>query len=275
MDVSRRNSGAGGSSVSLAAVRLQAWGPVADSRWKELLAIVEADDQSFLVTSKAPSPSLVDRSLSPVSATSRVLPPKNASESATSPPKLSGRDKIFGNSSDKAGASRSGSSDSRKASATTGNVSSSTSKKPHRRRPLLILFAKHNQPEPLAAYRAIILAERFTYVVFVIQFVMLFRYRWFRRPKKVDKLSLSADHLHSLPRLPRAAVAELILNEAVLPLLRTYVDIGMLFSLIFDTVKHILPLNVQRKMCFLLLSSGASNHHHLISLGLLNYLLKF
>lgn len=51
--------------------------------------------------------------------------------------------------------------------------------------------------------------------------------RWFRRPKKVDKLLLAADHLHTLPRLTRAIVAELVLEEAILPMLRTYLDIGI------------------------------------------------
>lgn len=51
--------------------------------------------------------------------------------------------------------------------------------------------------------------------------------RWYRRPKKVEKLSLATDHLHAISRLSRAVVAELVLGEAVLPLIRTYLDIGI------------------------------------------------
>ncbi len=52
-----------------------------------------------------------------------------------------------------------------------------------------------------------------------------YQYRWFRRPKKVDNLVLAAAHMHQLPRLTRAVVAEEICSLAVLPLLRSYLDI--------------------------------------------------
>lgn len=124
---------------------LLAWGPVADARWKELVAVAEAEDAM---------------------------------------------------SQDSHSTSRS--------SSTGGN----SVKKIKRRRPLLLFFPSHNQATPLAAYRAFSLVNR-----------------WYRKPKKVEMLSLAATHLLSLPPMTRAAVCERVCTLFIMPLIRAYIEL--------------------------------------------------
>jgi hypothetical protein len=50
-------------------------------------------------------------------------------------------------------------------------------------------------------------------------------YRWSRRPKRVEILALAGAHLHPIPPITKAAVAERILLTVVFPLLRAYLDV--------------------------------------------------
>lgn len=125
---------------------LQAWGPVADSRWKELLAIVEAEDQILLDV----GPDCGNLKSGIGSSVSWKVEAANISSKGRGPVKDFGKLSIA--SSDGAG----------RAEQKVGleKAEAAQIKKVHRRRPLLILFSHHNQPELLGAYRAIILAER-------------------------------------------------------------------------------------------------------------------
>lgn len=153
MEVSRRNNG----SATHGSSALQAWGPVADGRWKELLAIVEAEDilSSELSTPVEKSGS---RSSSPVllqsnSLKSRALKPSGSADNESS--SMSPKRVRTATANDIPEALPGKAADS---------ASLTTTKSIHRRRPLLILFPRHNQQDTLSAYRSMILAERYSHV---------------------------------------------------------------------------------------------------------------
>lgn len=123
---------------------MQAWGSLADSKWKELLAIVEAEDLVFAPESDfstvGNSPTALPSNISLNKAHVKQMSDSNAAARKSGTTKYSN-----GESTTKV---------------TEVGVTTSH-KKLHRRRPLLILFSHHNKPEPLGAYRAMILAERY------------------------------------------------------------------------------------------------------------------
>lgn len=152
--MSRRSVVTGGGSAPGAT--LQAWGPIADARWKELLAIVEAEDAIQVSGSVNSSGDI--RANSPVTASAAVPFSAKTGLKAEAPvpssPKQRARDKLFGASEKKPVPP------SAKTATSGSKLAEAGARKVHRRRPLLILFARHNQQEALGAYRALILAER-------------------------------------------------------------------------------------------------------------------
>jgi hypothetical protein len=104
---------------------LLAWGVAADRRWKELVAIVESEESSA---------SSLDEKGSAEDATKSPSAASDSSKTKDSKPPLP------------TGASPA--------------ADPSASKKVKKRRPILIFFPFHNQPDLLCAYRSLILANR-------------------------------------------------------------------------------------------------------------------
>ena len=153
--MSKRNSVSG--SNSTVGATLQAWGSVADSRWKELFAIAEAEDLAF--ASNFEKTGMDARLLS--SADLPLKKPASKGALLTSSPKR-GRDNFFSGGGEKVSNGKKGVTNTQDISPIdSGKSAAHSAKKVSRRRPLLILFAHHNLQEPLGAYRAMILAERY------------------------------------------------------------------------------------------------------------------
>jgi hypothetical protein len=107
---------------------LLAWGVAADRRWKELVAIVESEESSGASLEEKSSE---DASRSPSSAGTGNDAASKAKDSKPPLPITA-----------------------------AGTDPSAVSKKVKKRRPILIFFPYHNQPDLLCAYRSLILANR-------------------------------------------------------------------------------------------------------------------
>lgn len=143
LEVYTRRVGVPGSAAppptSSTSAALLAWGALADQRWKELLAVVEAEDEAQAST-------------------------------ATDDPSLNtfskGKQKDSASDNLKKGSSSSSSGHNAGVVASAIDGSGATaSKKIKKRRPLLIFFPFHNVPVLLGAYRSLILADRSVSVI--------------------------------------------------------------------------------------------------------------
>lgn len=157
------HSAAAGGTVGKTEVLL-AWGPVADKRWKDLLAVAVAEDaiqaalQSEVLTVSSSSSGggggPAAQSASTVHAT--LPPPPSLVSSLLSPLSPSAAAAV--------GAVGPGQGSTTSTAEQQARHAEEQKRTLKRRRPLLLYFPMHSQPHLLGAYRTIILAERYEYV---------------------------------------------------------------------------------------------------------------
>ena len=234
----KQQSSDGGSAGKASGGALLAWGSSADSRWRELVGIADMEDLVLQETTPAATGtgtggggglslellqltqqlSLV---LTAAVATVPLASAFSSSSSLSAPPSPGSPSPLhaplplaYKNSPPTAtvtpvtSGTQSPHSPHTRAHRKTSSTSGKEIKKVRRRRPLLLFFPTHNQPVPLAAYRACALADR-----------------WRKRPKRLEILSLAGAHLFPLPPVTRAAVSCHILVTVVFPLLREFLQI--------------------------------------------------
>jgi hypothetical protein len=227
-----RNKSSDGSANSSGSALL-AWGDSADTRWKELIGIADMEDivlqETGTVTPLMTATAALLADLNKISSqltqllavlaiapqtqvtvASPLASHVSSSSAAAAFPATSSLllSSVSSSSRSNSPAMLSRSSRNSIASSDTRERPSKDNKKVRRRRPLLLFFPNHNQPVPLAAYRACALADR-----------------WRRRPKRLEMLTLAGAHLFPLPPVTRAAVAEQILLTTVFPLLLEYLKV--------------------------------------------------
>jgi hypothetical protein len=146
---SRRAGSTAGAAPSVSSALL-AWGPPADQRWKELLAVVEAEDDAQAAIS------------SEEAANKGESKSRDSGEKAAAAVPAGAPAKGAANTQELKITSSSGHSATVASDAVSGGTAASAAaaKKIKKRRPLLIFFPFHNQPELLGAYRAMLLADR-------------------------------------------------------------------------------------------------------------------